>query len=148
MNKGIVFDFNRTLYDPDGNSLMPHALECLENLKQKGWRLFLIGKGTASRENLIHELGLDRFFEKIIVKEEKELADFENLKNTFQDLEFYSVGDRIKKEIVLSNTCNFKTIWFKNGKFATEEPEIPEEQPWKTIHDLGELEKALGNTQP
>lgn len=143
MNKAIIFDFNRTLYDPDRDQLMENGLEILQNLKDKGWKLFLIGKGGANRENLISELGLQAFFEEIIIKEEKDIEDLRDLKAKLPDYEFYSVGDRIKKEIVLGNKCNFKTIWFKNGKFATEEPENPEEYPWKTIGSLDELQEIL-----
>ena len=140
MKKLIIFDFNRTLFDPDAGKLFDSALEVLRALKDSGARLFLIGKGMKERENLIYDLGLDRFFEKIILKEEKEIGDFEMIRKLAEEGdELFSVGDRIKKEITLSNLCGFKTIWFQNGKFSTEVPESEMEKPWKTIEALGEL---------
>ena len=139
MKNAIIFDFNRTLYNPDIEALMPNAVKVLLALKQAGYKMFLIGKGTTERVTLIHDLGLEQFFEEIIVKDEKDLQDFIRLKNAYSDHEFYSVGDRIKKEIKFSNQAGCKTIWFKNGKFALEEPTATEENPWKTITKLEEL---------
>jgi FMN phosphatase YigB (HAD superfamily) len=141
--KAIIFDFNRTLYDPDTGTFVEGALQTLEKLKKRNFLLFLIGKGTAARADLINELGLPRFFDEIIVKEEKEIADFRYLKKKYPDADFYVFGDRVKKEIRFGNECGFKTIWFKNGKFAEDLPETGQEKPWKIAADYGELEKAL-----
>ncbi len=141
--KAIIFDFNRTLYDPDQGSFVKGAVDSLQKLKEEKFLLFLIGKGTNERANLINELGLHRYFDEIIVKEEKEIEDFRYLKKKYPDADFYVFGDRVKKEIRFGNECGFKTIWFKNGKFASEAPENDQEKPWKTIEDYEELEMAL-----
>jgi len=143
MRKAIIFDFNRTLYDPEKGSFVQGAIGSLETLKKEGFLLFLVGKGTDERASLINELGLHRYFDEIIVKEEKDLADFEYLKKKYSGVDFYTVGDRVKKEIRFGNECGFKTIWFKNGKFAGELPETKEENPWKTIQDFNELIPVL-----
>jgi FMN phosphatase YigB (HAD superfamily) len=139
MKKAIIFDFNRTLYDPDTGELMNGALDVLRILKQDGYKMFLIGKGTEERTTLIHDLGLEDYFDKIIVKDEKDLNDFFDLKKNHPDHEFYSIGDRIKKEIKYSNKAGCKTVWFKKGKFADEEPAEADEEPWKIITDLNGL---------
>lgn len=143
MMKAYIFDFNRTLYDPDSGALVPGAIKNLEVLKRGGALLFLIGKGTNERTNLINELGLQRYFDEIIVKEEKDIADFEYLKKKFPDTDFYVIGDRVKKEITYGNRCGFKTIWLRQGKFAGELPETEEENPWKTITSFDELLPVL-----
>ncbi|MBI5754861.1 HAD hydrolase-like protein, partial [Candidatus Peregrinibacteria bacterium] len=128
----------------DEGKLFEGAFEILADLKNFGHRLFLIGKGTKERENFIYELKIDQFFEKIILKEEKDIQDFESIKRVASsDEEIFSVGDRIKKEILLSNRCGFKTIWFKNGKFAEETPDQEDENPWKTIYALNELKSLF-----
>ena len=137
--KAVIFDFNRTLYDPETGAFVPGAIKCVEALKKDGALLFLIGKGTNERAELISELGLHRYFDEIIIKEEKELADFEYLKKKYPEADFYAIGDRVKKEIRFGNACGFKTIWLKRGKFASELPEGPGEKPWKTIGDFDEL---------
>jgi len=144
--KAVIFDFNRTLYDPDSKSLVKGAIASLHQLKKANYLLFLIGKGTSERADLINELGLSPYFEEIIVKEEKDLEDFQYLKNKYPQAVFYVFGDRVRKEITFGNACGFKTIWFKNGKFATETPEAAEEIPWKTVESFEELDIALNET--
>lgn len=141
--KAVIFDFNRTLYDPETGSFIKGAIASLDALKKDGMLLFLIGKGSNERANLINELGLHRYFDEIIVKEEKDLADFQYLKEKYSGADFYVFGDRVKKEIRFGNECGFKTIWFKNGKFAGELPESEDEKPWKTIFDFSELSEAI-----
>jgi FMN phosphatase YigB (HAD superfamily) len=143
MQKAVIFDFNRTLYDPEKGAFMKGAIASLESLKKNGVMLFLIGKGTDERASLINELGLHRYFDEIIVREEKELKDFEYLKKKYAYAVFYAIGDRVKKEITFGNLCGFKTIWFKNGKFADEVPENKDEKPWKTIRGFGELPSLI-----
>ncbi len=141
--KAVIFDFNRTLYDPEQGSFIQGAVASLEKLKRDGCLLFLVGKGTNERANLINELGLHRYFDKIIVKKEKEVDDFKYLKKKYPDADFYVFGDRVRKEIKFGNACGFKTIWFKSGKFADEVAETNDEKPWKTIESYDELEEAL-----
>lgn len=145
MKKVVIFDFNRTLYDPETGSFFPGAIQTLEKLKKKGAVLILLGKGTDERMNLINELGLHRYFDEIIVREEKELGDYEYLKKKHPKAKFYSIGDRLRKEIKYSNICGFKTIRFKQGKFSTEKPDCPEEKPWKTIMSFDKFLPLLGN---
>ncbi len=46
MNKrAVIFDFNRTLYDPDSGALYEGVVELLENLKNER-RLFLFEWGS------------------------------------------------------------------------------------------------------
>ncbi len=51
----------------------------------------------------------------------------------------FSVGDRIKKEILLSNQHGLKTIWFKKGKFAQEKPANQNETSNYTIARLNQI---------
>jgi FMN phosphatase YigB (HAD superfamily) len=143
MKNAIIFDFNRTLYDPDTGQLMKDALEILSTLKELGFKMFLIGKGAEERTTLIRDLGLEPFFDDIIVNDEKDINDFFKLKKWHPGYEFYSVGDRIRKEIKYSNRAGCKTIWLKKGKFAFEEPIEADEEPWRTITELNELIPVL-----
>jgi putative hydrolase of the HAD superfamily len=140
MKKLVVFDFNRTLFDPDQGRLIDGALELLEKLKTAGHFLILLGKAPRGRGELIKELGIEKYFNKIILKDEKTIEDFKTAKKLVPpDSYAYAVGDRIKKEILLANLAGFKTIWFKNGRYAVEEPSTEDEQPWMTINSLNEL---------
>ena len=55
----------------------------------------------------------------------------------------WSIGDRIKEEIVLSNRAKIKTIWIKKGKFADELPITNEEKPSFTVTSFEEIRKII-----
>ena len=62
MKKIIIFDFNRTLYDPDQQCLVADARLVLQALRERGFSLCLISRAAPSRKELITELGLDQYF--------------------------------------------------------------------------------------
>jgi len=130
----IILDFNRTLYDPDSSKLLDGALDFLKDYS-KAYSLALIGKGDEKRASLIDELDIKKYFEYMKLKEEKEIADFMEClcKFQFNNQNVWSIGDRVKKEIRLSNQAGIKTIWLKNGKFSSELPSSEEEKPAFTV---------------
>ena len=143
--KTVIFDFNRTLYDPDKGELENYATQMLDYVKSKGYQLILYGKGDEKRQNLISEVGIEKYFKEILLLDEKSLETFQKLvkRNNISVPQSYSIGDRIKNEIIISNQAGFKTIWFKKGKFATETPENKEEEPTYTITSLKEIKKII-----
>lgn len=44
---------------------------------------------------------------------------------------------------ILSNKMGIKTIWFKNEKFASETPEIKEEEPDFIVNSFQEIYKII-----
>ncbi len=143
MKNVIIFDFNRTIYDPDEQKLFEYAFEILGKLSTK-FSLILLGKGGEFRRDIIKELNIEVFFQDILIVSEKTVEQLMEIKAKYpQGTTFYSIGDRIKKEILFGNQLQFKTVWFKNGKFADEKPNKVAEQPWKTINHLRDLEKIF-----
>lgn len=138
----IIFDFNRTLFNPDEESLFDGALEILDYLSNKSFTLILLGKGDQKRRNKIKALHIEQYFSEIHIVEEKSLSQLEKIANQSGSV-VYSIGDRIKKEIKLGNQFGFITIWFKNGKFSEEVPESKEEEPNHTISTLLELKNII-----
>lgn len=139
----IIFDFNRTLYDPDSCTLIDGALELLGKLSEK-FHLILLAKGDEKRMKIIKGLKLEQFFQEIILVSEKNIQQLITIQEKFpKDTIFYSIGDRVKKEIKLGNSLGCKTVWFKNGKFASEMPETADEKPWQIINSLSELKIDL-----
>lgn len=139
MNQIIILDFNRTLYNPDNDKLEDYAISLLEYLSTRAI-LILIGKGTESRQDLIETLNIKQYFQKIIIVEEKNIEQLKAIKNQYTHIPiFYSIGDRVKKEIKLGNKMGFKTIWFKTGKFSSEVPQDEDERPWQTVTSLEEI---------
>ncbi len=142
MIKGIIFDFNRTLFDPERKALVSVALPLLKELQQKGYKLCLISRKTVEeRREDISRFGLDQYFMHIVVVEEKEKQHFEECiaAMKLQPEEIAVVGDRVRSEIYFGNILGMRTIWFKSGKFAKEEPRQKEEEPEYVIKDLKEV---------
>lgn len=139
-NKLIIFDFMRTLFDPETSSLTPDALEVVATLQQRGYILVLISHDEGNRDSLIEELGLTPYFTKIIIVKEKTEAVFAAVveKHTADITNSFVIGDRIRKEILFGNRCGLKTIWLKCGKFFNEIPLTKDEKPTHTIRTLKE----------
>lgn len=139
MKRIVIFDFNRTLFDPEEGRLIVGAKKVLKELIKKDFTLYLISRNE-ERRSLIEKLGLNSYFEEIILKESKEMEDFDNLITEEVDrLSSFVVGDRVEEEIRLGNMLDLKTVWFKNGKFAQRGPERCLEKPSFEIKRLSQL---------
>ena len=138
--KAVIFDYNRTLFNPDENALFPSVIYVLDTLKKAGVAMFLIAKGNQERKDQIASLGIETYFQNIIVHDEKSLDDYAVCaEQCAPGTGTYAVGDRIKEEITHANRLGITTVWLKNGKFASEEPVSPIEQPSFIIKNLEEL---------
>lgn len=147
MIRGVIFDFNRTLYDPDTKQLVSGATTILAWLQDRGCQLCLISKKSAEeRELLISSLGLNRYFRKILVIEgSKQESHFQECLSAMAlpASEVAVVGDRIREEIYLGNRMGMHTIWYRSGKFAAEVPENSAQLPRCIITSLEELPTCL-----
>lgn len=148
MIKGIIFDFNRTIYDPEKGRLTKGIIELLKSLSSRYQFCLLSKKAEADRRKQISELGLDKYFKDIQVNEgKKQKSHFQrclrimNLKAS----EVAVIGDRVAGEIHVGNQVGMLTIWYKSGKFATRLPQNKQEIPDYTITTLtlSELNKIL-----
>lgn len=145
--KGIIFDFNRTLYDPEHNTLVNGTTKLLGLLQRNGYLLCLISKkSTEDRESQITSLGLSKYFKKILIIEgNKQEKDFRECLKAM-DLSTHEVavvGDRINEEILLGNKMGMCTIWYKSGKFAIEVPTESIQEPCYTITKLEKVSTFL-----
>ena len=142
--KAIIFDFNRTVYDPEKDELFDGIIMLMEKAKEAGFSLYLVAKGGEERQMKIKSLDLPKYFRKIIVRPEKTRAEFEDImKEAEPETAFFVLGDRTRKEIRFGNECKMTTIWFKNGKFAEETPTEKVEEPDYTIELLEEAMDIL-----
>ena len=142
--KVIVFDFNRTLYDPTTGTLVSGALEVLQKTAPR-FSLVLYTKSGEDRGRQIRDLGLKPFFKKTISVENKSAEDLVRLAKELnvKPGEIIVVGDRIHGEIIAGNKAGCKTVWFCSGKFAQEKPTCEAEKPTQTIFHLSELLELL-----
>lgn len=136
----VIFDFNRTLYDPDTGGLYPDAHAVLKAVQDRGIPMYLVSKAEESRPQLLDELGLREYFVDSFFVENKDPALFFEIQRraNVHPKEIYVVGDHLHKEIRCGNQCGMRTIWLKKGKFADLEPAVVADTPWKTITNLGE----------
>ncbi len=140
--KKIIFDFNRTLYQPELGQLVPKTKIVLAQLIQRGYSLVLVARAAPGRKNLIKRLGITPFFSKIITTTNKSQALFKRLAKG--ELQFCTVvGDRVRKEIAIGNDLHMRTIWLRRGMFSNERPRNKQEAPSKIIYRLSSLLKLL-----
>ena len=138
--KNIIFDWKRTLYDPDKKELISGAGTLLKYLKSKNIHLVLIGKGGDDMHEEVSRLEVGKYFDKIIFAEgEKDLQIF--TKFIFKDNPKSTViiGDRVRSELEIGNKLGATTIWVKQGKFADELPETKNQKPDFTVSSLAEV---------
>ena len=147
MIKGIIFDFNRTLYIPELQELPDKSIELLKNLKRSGFLLALISIKESQRDTLIESYDLSSFFSIIKIVKEKDTDIFKETLNLLgcQPNEIIVVGDRIKSEIKLANQLGIKKIWYKKGKFSNELPTENIEFPTWTISDLSKVKEIVND---
>ncbi|USN53238.1 MAG: HAD family hydrolase [Candidatus Nomurabacteria bacterium] len=138
----IVFDFNRTLYDPAQGALVPGALEVLARL-QRRYTLALFSRAIPTRTELIRSLGLASFFSEIVVSRRKSQRELQRIVKGCAIGNSFVIGDRVRKEIALGNRLGLQTVWVRQGKFASELPRSAEEQPTFTVSRLQDILEIL-----
>jgi len=143
MIKGIIFDFNRTVYDPEKDELSEGILELLEELVTKNYKLVLISKNKGgNRREQIAQLGLNKYFLEVQVHERDKIEDDFNQALKVMDLkpeEVLVVGDRVVGEIYLGNKLGMKTVWYQVGRFASQFPSNDGEKPDYIIKKLVQI---------
>lgn len=141
MKKIIIFDFNRTIYDPDNNCIIPGVRFVLRTLLRRGFSLYLVSRAGKSRREMIKNLGMRQYFLRIIITKEKSRKDFERIvmgRMINRHLSFV-IGDRVRKEISIGNSLGLQTIWFKVGKFADERPRKKSEWPLYIVFEFKQI---------
>jgi FMN phosphatase YigB (HAD superfamily) len=150
MKKLIVFDWGRTLYDPETEKLFPDTIEVLERLSQK-YTLAIVALATAGekkikeRLQIIKENNLEQYFTSILFDvKDKDIMYVKTLKDLkFKPKEVIIVDDRIIRGIKWGNKNGAPTIWFQNGKFKDELPNEYTGEPTYTIHSLSDILKNI-----
>jgi len=139
MIKGIILDFNRTLFDPENGQLNLGVISVLEELALD-YKLCLISiKSNEDRREQISRLGLDRYFSYVLVIDRyKTEDDFQQCLNSMSlaAKEVAVVGDRVTEEIYVGNKMGMRTLWYRSGKFSNVLPVNDAQSPDYTITKL------------
>lgn len=138
MLKGIIFDFMRTLYDPEKGELFAGVLPMLEAFKEKGLKRGLVSFGGPEKKRLIKELGLTEVLDWYRVVEEKTPEVFRSfmIQYRLSAEHVLVVGDLINQEIAVGQGIGARTVWLKWGLFADERPSV---KPDFIINSITEL---------
>lgn len=136
----IIFDYNRTIFDPDIDALYPGVLDLLSTLSQKN-KLFLISRNEPARKDRMKELGIEKYFQKVAFVAEKSPREFQEMAGDGKNV--LVVGDSITDEIKIGNRLGFITVRLKKGKFAMETPMQQDEIAIHDIFDILDLEKVI-----
>lgn len=136
----IIFDYNRTIFDPDTDNLYCGALELLQKLSVRH-ELVLISRNELMRKERLEELDIKKYFQKIVFVHEKSKQIFEEIAGTTKKV--MVVGDSIRDEIKIGNQLGYITIRLKKGKFAMEIPKDDDERARYEIADMSELENII-----
>lgn len=146
MITNIVLDWKRTLYDPEEKNLISGSLELLDFIRLKNIPMVLIGKGGDDMYQEVDKLNVKKYFTDILFKEgEKEIETFRKYLNEPQPKFTVLIGDRVRSELEVGNILGATTIWVKQGKFATEEPENVNQKPDFTVNSLDEVIKIISD---
>ena len=144
---GIIFDWGRTLYDPDAGALFADAAPVVTTLAAT-YRLAIVSlvsgdyqTRVADRYAVLRAEGIERHFAAILFGR----ADKDRLYRQalvalgLSPARVAVVDDRLARGIAWGNRHGAVTIWFRNGKFRDELPDAATGAPTDTIGSLREV---------
>lgn len=142
----VIFDWKRTLYDPDRKILIDGAPELLDLIKSKNIPIILIGKGGEDMQQEVERLGVGKYFRQIVFAEgEKDPQVFVPFISKDDPKRTLFIGDRVRSELEIGKKLGATTIWVKQGKFTLEKPENEYQEPKYMVSDLVECKKLLNS---
>ncbi len=106
MKKTIIFDFNKTIYDPYEGCLYRGSYSLLQKLN-KNYYLILVTTYSPSRYLEIEKFKLNKYFTKIFIVKRKNLNLYKNLSLKKPAI---LIGDNLKEEIRIGKKLKFKVI--------------------------------------
>lgn len=144
MMKGIIFDWGRTLYDNDNESLFSETKDVLGYLSKK-YNLAIVSLATDGnfdkRWQIIKNHDLEKYFKSILfTQDNKDKLYTDTLeKMKLKPNEVVIVDDYVIRGIAWGNKHGAKTVWIKKGKFSNELPNKITGFPTYTIDSLKQL---------
>jgi len=144
MRKLLIFDWGRTLYDPETKNVFPGAQTILRELRSR-YELAIVSLATDGdterRFNAIRGAGIENFFSRILVAKEGKGELYEQ---ALRELKYSPehaiiIDDRTVRGIRWGNLNGATTIWVKRGKFSEEIPTEDTGQPDYTVLEIGEI---------
>ena len=138
----IIFDYNRTLFDPETNGLYPGVFDILKELSSRH-ELFLVSRNAPERRVELAQLGIEQYFKTISFVEEKSQELFTKLAGSAEKI--LVIGDSIADEITIGNMLGFTTIRMKQGAFGTQTPSHPIQVPTHEISTIADITRVIAS---
>jgi putative hydrolase of the HAD superfamily len=130
MPYSIIFDWKRTLYNPETGKLIPGASQILKHFSDLKIPLFLIGKGKEEMYAEVKRLDVEKYFQEVLfVGSSKSPQNFAPHIDPNNPKSTIVIGDRISSELRIGKSLGCTTVWIRQGEFASEEPESDEQKP-------------------
>lgn len=138
-----IFDFNRTLFDPELGKEIAGCTNVLKYIKAKNVHVCIVSrKEGESRKTLIEKQRFSDFADKIyFVEADDKFSTYERAISEFDLLgqETVVIGDYLEKDIGPAIRLGCYTVWFRNGKFASKTPAKTGIYPTYTIEKMIDL---------
>lgn len=103
----IIFDYNRTLFNPDSGDVFPGVFRLLKTLAPKH-ELFLITLDKPERKSSAAITEMAPFFKDVVFVERKTVSVFQTIVG--QDKNVLIIGDRLEDEIRIGIKLGLPTI--------------------------------------
>lgn len=143
----IIFDYNRTLFDPSTDKLFEGTYEILEKLAQEH-KLFLLSYNEFGRKQFMRDTDIAKFFENISLVDHKNRTEMLALTSgSSPSTPTLVVGDNLRNEIAIGNELGYQTVWLKRGSFSFDTPGNSQAAPTHTISTLEEIFKVIEKYQ-
>jgi len=142
-----IFDWGRTLHDPEYGALFPETKEVLEELRAREYMLAIVALATAGERKMQERLR--------IIEHEQLAPYFASIKfdvankdrmyeGTLAELgatpeQTTIVDDRVIRGIQWGNAHGCTTVWVQNGKFAHELPDERTGAPDRAVASIALL---------
>ena len=140
--KTIIFDFNKTLYNPETDALYADAMMTCEMLRSRGYRLLLLSQQKSERSELITKMGLSTVFERVVLTTIKDISSFERLLDGLEVVSVTVVGDGLDREIRIGSELGYRTI-FVDRESGEKQPSRYTNAAWRTITELHHILECL-----
>jgi len=129
----IIFDYDRTLYNPDAGNVFPGVFKLLKTLTAKH-DLFLVTVNSQARKDAALIEDLREYFTEVFFVERKSATLFQQIAG--EEKNVIVIGDRLEDEINIGMQLGFITIHVQ--------PEKPQYKKSQTpTHRVPEVAKVL-----
>ena len=141
--KIIIFDYFRTLYNPEQAILYDGVDELLNELYSRKYKLYLVSRLEGQRLAEIQKLGIDKYFKEIYLVTDKR-EQIHKIRELHPKAHIWVVGDRMNEEIMYGMEIGAKTVWLQKGKFK-DEYDFSKRKPDYVIGDITQTLEILNS---